>query len=45
MDSCEASHTGFMISGRIKVVADNGTKVEYGRPADYGIFIRGKTLG
>jgi hypothetical protein len=32
-DSCQAPHTGYMISGRMKVVMDDGTEQEYG-PGD-----------
>lgn len=33
-DSCEAAHTGYMVSGRMKVVMDDGTSEEYG-PGDF----------
>ena len=33
--SCQAPHTQYVISGRIMVVTDDGTKVEYG-PGDIG---------
>ena len=29
-DSCQASHTQYMVSGRIKVVMDDGTEDEFG---------------
>jgi hypothetical protein len=32
-DSCQAPHTAYMISGRMKVVMDDGTEQEYG-PGD-----------
>ena len=34
--SCEASHTQYIISGRMKVRMDDGTEYEYG-PGDIGI--------
>lgn len=36
-DSCQASHLGYYISGRMKVVMDNGEETEYG-PGDFGII-------
>ncbi|MFF1559173.1 cupin domain-containing protein [Streptomyces sp. NPDC058279] len=33
-DSCEAAHTGYMVSGRMNVVMDDGTSEEYG-PGDF----------
>jgi len=35
--SCEAPHTGYMVSGRIKVVMDDGTEEEFG-PGDVAII-------
>jgi hypothetical protein len=35
--SCEAPHTGYMISGRIKVVMDDGTEEEFG-PGDVALI-------
>jgi len=32
-DSCQASHMGYFISGRMKIVMDDGTEQEYG-PGD-----------
>ena len=32
-DSCQAAHLGYVVSGRMKVVMDNGTELEYG-PGD-----------
>lgn len=32
-DSCQAEHLGYFISGRMKVVTDDGTEMEYG-PGD-----------
>jgi quercetin dioxygenase-like cupin family protein len=33
-DSCQAAHTGYYVSGRMKVVMDDGEEVEYG-PGDF----------
>lgn len=33
-DSCQAAHTGYFVSGRMKVVMDDGEEVEYG-PGDF----------
>jgi quercetin dioxygenase-like cupin family protein len=33
-DSCQAAHTGYFISGRMKVVMDDGEDMEFG-PGDY----------
>jgi quercetin dioxygenase-like cupin family protein len=35
-ESCMASHMGYTISGRLKVVMDDGEEMEYG-PGDFGI--------
>lgn len=35
-ESCEASHTGYQISGRMHVRMDDGTEMEYG-PGDIGV--------
>lgn len=32
-DSCQAAHLGYVISGRMKVVMDDGTQLDYG-PGD-----------
>lgn len=32
-DSCQASHVGYVISGRQKVIMDDGTELEFG-PGD-----------
>ena len=32
-DSCQVSHVGYMVSGRMKVVMDDGTEIEAG-PGD-----------
>jgi quercetin dioxygenase-like cupin family protein len=34
-DSCEAAHLGYFVSGRMKVVMDDGEEMEYG-PGDVG---------
>jgi quercetin dioxygenase-like cupin family protein len=36
-DSCQAAHTGYFVSGRMKVVMDDGEEIEYG-PGDFGII-------
>jgi hypothetical protein len=36
-NSCEAPHTGLMISGRMKVVMDNGEEQEFG-PGDCAVI-------
>jgi quercetin dioxygenase-like cupin family protein len=36
-DSCMSSHMGYTISGRLKVVMDDGEEMEYG-PGDFGII-------
>lgn len=33
-DSCEAAHTGYVVSGRIRVVMDDGEEMEFG-PGDF----------
>ena len=33
-DSCQAAHMGYFVSGRMKVVMDDGEEIEYG-PGDY----------
>ncbi|MBB0230531.1 cupin domain-containing protein [Streptomyces calidiresistens] len=33
-DSCEAAHTGYCVSGRMKVVMNDGDEAEYG-PGDF----------
>jgi quercetin dioxygenase-like cupin family protein len=33
-DSCQAAHMGYFISGRMKVVMDNGEEMEFG-PGDF----------
>jgi quercetin dioxygenase-like cupin family protein len=39
-DSCEAAHTGYVISGRINVVMDDGEEMEYG-PGDFAAIAPG----
>jgi quercetin dioxygenase-like cupin family protein len=36
-DSCMATHVGYTISGRLKVVMDDGEESEFG-PGDFGII-------
>jgi quercetin dioxygenase-like cupin family protein len=36
-DCCMSSHMGYTISGRLKVVMDDGEEMEYG-PGDFGII-------
>lgn len=36
-ESCQAAHTGYFVSGRMKVVLDDGEEAEYG-PGDFGII-------
>jgi quercetin dioxygenase-like cupin family protein len=39
-ESCEAAHMGYYISGRMKVVMDDGEEVEFG-PGDFSIIEAG----
>ncbi|MFD8147723.1 cupin domain-containing protein [Streptomyces sp. NPDC059708] len=39
-DSCESAHTGYMLSGRIHVVMDDGQEEEYG-PGDFMMIAPG----
>lgn len=39
-ESCQASHMGYFVSGRMKVVMDDGEEMEYG-PGDFGIMAPG----
>ena len=39
-DSCQAAHMGYVISGRMKVVMDDGEQMEFG-PGDFGIIPAG----
>jgi len=36
-DSCEAAHVGYCVSGRMKVVMNEGEEVEYG-PGDFAVI-------
>jgi quercetin dioxygenase-like cupin family protein len=36
-DSCQAAHTGYFVSGRMKVVMDDGEEIEYG-PGDFAVI-------
>ncbi|MDQ0848371.1 quercetin dioxygenase-like cupin family protein [Arthrobacter sp. B3I9] len=36
-DSCMAAHVGYTVSGRIKVVMDDGEEMEFG-PGDFGVI-------
>ena len=36
-DSCQAAHMGYFVSGRMKVVMDDGEEIEYG-PGDFGVM-------
>ena len=36
-DSCQAAHTGYFISGRMKVVMDDGEEMEFG-PGDFAVM-------
>ena len=39
-DSCQAAHTGYFVSGRMKVVMDDGEEIEYG-PGDVAVMAPG----
>ena len=39
-DSCQAAHMGYFISGRMKVVMDDGEEMEYG-PGDFAVMAPG----
>ena len=39
-DSCQAAHTGYFVSGRMKVVMDDGEEIEYG-PGDFAVMAPG----
>ncbi len=39
-ESCEAAHTGYFISGRMKVVMNDGEEMEYG-PGDFAVMAPG----
>ena len=36
-DSCQAAHMGYFVSGRMKVVMDDGEEMEF-RPGDFAIM-------
>lgn len=36
-ESCQAAHTGYYISGRMKVVMDDGQEMEFG-PGDFAVI-------
>jgi quercetin dioxygenase-like cupin family protein len=36
-DSCEAAHLGYYVSGRMRVVMDDGQEVEFG-PGDFAVI-------
>jgi quercetin dioxygenase-like cupin family protein len=39
-DSCQAAHTGYFLSGRMKVVMDDGEESEFG-PGDFAVIPAG----
>ncbi len=39
-DSCQAAHTGYFVSGRMKVVMDSGEELDYG-PGDFATMAPG----
>jgi quercetin dioxygenase-like cupin family protein len=39
-DSCQAAHTGYFLSGRMKVVMDDGEELEFG-PGDFAVMAPG----
>ena len=39
-ESCQAAHMGYFVSGRMKVVMDDGEEAEFG-PGDFGIIAPG----
>jgi quercetin dioxygenase-like cupin family protein len=39
-DSCQAAHTGYYVSGRMKVVMDDGAEEEFG-PGDFAVIPAG----
>lgn len=46
-DSCQAAHMGYFVSGRMKVVMNDGEEMEYG-PGDFAVMAPGHdawTLG
>lgn len=39
-ESCQAAHTGYFVSGRMRVVMDDGEETEFG-PGDFGAIAPG----
>jgi len=39
-DSCQAAHTGYFVSGHMRVVMDDGEAIEYG-PGDFAVMSPG----
>jgi len=39
-DSCQAAHLAYFVSGRMKVVMDDGEEIEYG-PGDFAVMAPG----
>jgi len=39
-ESCQAAHMGYFVSGRMKVVMDDGEEMDYG-PGDFGVMAPG----
>ena len=39
-DSCQAAHMGYFVSGRMRVVMDDGEELEYG-PGDFAVMAPG----
>jgi quercetin dioxygenase-like cupin family protein len=39
-ESCQAAHTGYFISGRMKVVMEDGEEMEFG-PGDFAVMAPG----
>ncbi len=39
-DSCQAGHTGYFVSGRMRVVMDDGEEMEFG-PGDFAVMAPG----
>ena len=39
-DSCQAAHVGYFVSGRMKVVMDDGEEMEFG-PGDFAVMPAG----
>ncbi len=43
-DSCQAAHTGYLISGRLNIVMDDGEAMEFG-PGDFMTAAPARRLG